>query len=75
MWVNAQCAVIKKYNSQLTAEEIMSMLIHAEGVQISKLVGESFIMERRGCEWTCPQKNLASAVDKMSKFLVQTKRK
>ena len=70
-----QYAVMRKYNLELTAEEIISILIYTGSDQISKRVRESLIMEQRGCKWTHMVNNLVSAVDKMHKFIVQTKRK
>eukprot|EP01084_Bolivina_argentea_P121369 215066_1 len=66
-------ALMRKYNLELTAEEIISILIYTGSDQISKSVRESLIMEQRSCKWMHLTGNLVSAVEKMHKILVQTK--
>eukprot|EP01083_Nonionella_stella_P219447 786085_1 len=64
--------LMSKYNLELTAEEIISVLIYTGADQISRRVRESLIMEQRSCKWMHLTANLVSGVEKMHKTLVQT---
>lgn len=71
----AQYKQMRKYNLELSAEEIISILIYTASDEISKGVRESLIRQQRSCKWMKLTDNLVSAVDKMHKCLVQTKSK
>lgn len=64
---------MKDHGQELTAEEIIAILVYTGADQISKSIRMSYFQQQRNCRWNHFNQHLISAVDKMHKILVQSK--